>query len=62
MLLHAFLDSNHGTDRGEVLRRRLAGGVDSGSRAGPLAETPLHVAASLAVRALLPDTLPEDRS
>ncbi len=45
MKIHELLDWNYGVDGDDMLRRMLAGGVDTEARAGPLAETALHVAA-----------------
>lgn len=44
MTLHELLDYHYGADGDDVLRRWLGGGADPNKRAGPLSETPLHVA------------------
>lgn len=43
--LHSLLDVHYGDDGDAVLRRMLEDGADIDERAGPMAETPLHVAA-----------------
>lgn len=44
MTLHELLDLHYGTDGDQVLRRMLEEGADPNTPAGPLSETPLHVA------------------